>query len=119
MKKIIVLSSVAILSCINMDDVIEAGTKAKDKYEKFDEANPDFVKNVMSGDTAKIAYSLNNFKGMKTEAQKAREDSIAALEKAEQDSILDVMKSSFIDELYKRYGSKKDTLIKKDTLRKF
>tara|TARA_B100000029_G_C17039196_1_gene765253 strand:+ start:239 stop:523 length:285 start_codon:yes stop_codon:yes gene_type:complete len=93
-----------------MDDVIEAGAKAKDKYEKFDEANPDFVKNVMSGDTAKIAYSLNNFKGMKTEEQKAREDSIAALEQEEQDSILQVMKESFIDELYKKYGSKQDTL---------
>tara|TARA_Y100000590_G_scaffold465655_1_gene638549 strand:+ start:163 stop:498 length:336 start_codon:yes stop_codon:yes gene_type:complete len=110
MKLLISLIGLFTLSCINMDDVIEAGTKAKDKYEKFDEANPDFVKNVMSGDTAKIAYSLNNFKGMKTEAQKAREDSIAALEEAEQDSILQVMKESFIDELYKKYGSKKDTI---------
>ena len=99
-----------ILSCVNVDKVIEAGAKAKDKYEKFEEANPDFTKNIMSGDTAKIAYSLNNFKGIKTEAQKAREDSIAALEEAEQDSILQVMKESFIDELYKKYGSKKDTI---------
>ena len=98
------------LSCVNVDKVIEAGAKAKDKYEKFEEANPDFTKNIMSGDTAKIAYSLNNFKGIKTEAQKAREDSIAALEEAEQDSILQVMKESFIDELYKKYGSKKDTI---------
>ena len=110
MKLLISLIGLFTLSCINMDDVIEAGTKAKDKYEKFDEANPDFVKNVMSGDTAKISYSLNNFKGMKTEAQKAREDSIAALEQEEQDSILQVMKESFIDELYKKYGSKQDTL---------
>ena len=99
-----------ILSCVNVDKVIEVGAKAKDKYEKFEEANPDFTKNIMSGDTAKIAYSLNNFKGIKTEAQKAREDSIAALEEAEQDSILQVMKESFIDELYKKYGSKKDTI---------
>ncbi len=98
------------LSCVNVDKVIEVGAKAKDKYEKFEEANPDFTKNIMSGDTAKIAYSLNNFKGIKTEAQKAREDSIAALEEAEQDSILQVMKESFIDELYKKYGSKKDTI---------
>ena len=98
------------LSCVNVDKVIEVGAKAKDKYEKFEEANPDFTKNIMSGDTAKIAYSLNNFKGIKTEAQKAREDSIAALEEAEQDSILQVMKESFIDELYKMYGSKKDTI---------
>ena len=98
------------LSCVNVDRVIEVGAKAKDKYEKFEEANPDFTKNIMSGDTAKIAYSLNNFKGIKTEAQKAREDSIAALEEAEQDSILQVMKESFIDELYKKYGSKKDTI---------
>ena len=110
MKLLISLIGLFTLSCINMDDVIEAGTKAKDKYEKFDEANPDFVKNVMSGDTAKISHSLNNFKGMKTEAQKAREDSIAALEQEEQDSILQVMKESFIDELYKKYGSKQDTL---------
>ena len=99
-----------ILSCVNVDKVIEVGAKAKDKYEKFEEANPDFTKNIMSGDTAKIAYSLNNFKGIKTEAQKAREDSIAALEEAEQDSILQVMKESFIDELYNKYGSKKDTI---------
>ena len=98
------------LSCVNVDKVIEVGAKAKDKYEKFEEANPDFTKNIMSGDTAKIAYSLNNFKGIKTEAQKAREDSIAALEEAEQDSILQVMKESFIDVLYKKYGSKKDTI---------
>ena len=98
------------LSCVNVDKVIEVGAKAKDKYEKFEEANTDFTKNIMSGDTAKIAYSLNNFKGIKTEAQKAREDSIAALEEAEQDSILQVMKESFIDELYKKYGSKKDTI---------
>ena len=99
-----------VISCVNVDKVIEVGAKAKDKYEKFEEANPDFTKNIMSGDTAKIAYSLNNFKGIKTEAQKAREDSIAALEEAEQDSILQVMKESFIDELYKKYGSKKDTI---------
>ena len=98
------------LSCVNVDKVIEVGAKAKDKYEKFEEANPDFTKNIMSGDTAKIAYSLNNFKGIKTESQKAREDSISALEEAEQDSILQVMKESFIDELYKKYGSKKDTI---------
>jgi hypothetical protein len=64
----------------------------------------------MSGDTTKIVESINNFKGIKTDEQKAREDSIAALEQAEQDSILQVMKESFIDELYNRYGSKKDTL---------
>jgi hypothetical protein len=110
MRLLITSISLIVLSCVNMDKVIEVGAKAKDKYEKFDEANPDFVKNMMSGDTTKIVESINNFKGIKTDEQKAREDSIAALEQAEQDSILQVMKESFIDELYNRYGSKKDTL---------
>ena len=110
MRLLITSISLIVLSCVNMDKVIEVGAKAKDKYEKFDEANPDFVKNMMSGDTTKIVESINNFKGIKTDEQKAREDSIAALEQAEQDSILQVMKESFIDDLYKRYGSKKDTL---------
>ena len=110
MRVLVVAVSVLMLSCFNMDTIIETGAKAKDKYDKFDEANPDFVKNMMSGDTTKIVDSINNFKGIQTEAQKAKEDSIAALEKAEQDSILQVMKESFIDELYNRYGSKKDTV---------
>mgnify|MGYP003121210303 CR=1 FL=1 len=110
MRLLITSISLIVLSCVNMDKVIEVGAKAKDKYEKFDEANPDFVKNMMSGDTTKIVESINNFKGIKTDEQKAREDSISALEQAEQDSILQVMKESFIDELYNRYGSKKDTL---------
>ena len=104
MRLLITSISLIVLSCVNMDKVIEVGAKAKDKYEKFDEANPDFVKNMMSGDTTKIVESINNFKGIKTDEQKAREDSIAALEQAEQDSILQVMKESFID------GSKKDSL---------
>ena len=98
------------LSCVNVDKVIEVGAKAKDKYEKFEEANPDFTKNIMSGDTTKIFESVFSVKKIKTDEQKAREDSIAALEQAEQDSILQVMKESFIDELYKKYGSKKDTI---------
>ena len=98
------------LSCVNVDKVIEAGAKAKDKYEKFEEANPDFTKNIMSGDTTKIFESVFSVKKIKTDEEKAREDSISALEQAEQDSILQVMKESFIDELYKKYGSKKDTI---------
>mgnify|MGYP001203090694 FL=1 len=110
MRVIITLTSLFITSCINMDTVIETGAKVKDKYEKFEEANPDFTKNIMSGDTTKIFESVFSVKKIKTDEQKAKEDSIAALEKAEQDSILKVMKESFIDELYNRYGSKKDTL---------
>ena len=98
------------LSCVNVDKVIEAGAKAKDKYEKFEEAKPDFTKNIMSGDTTKIFETVFSVKKIKTDEEKAREDSIAALEQAEQDSILQVMKESFIDELYKKYGSKKDTI---------
>ena len=99
-----------VISCVNVDKVIEAGAKAKDKYEKFEEANPDFTKNIMSGDTTKIFETVFSVKKIKTDEEKAREDSIAALEEAEQDSILQVMKESFIDELYKKYGSKKDTI---------
>ena len=110
MKLLISFISLLVLSCVSVDDVIEAGAKAKDKYEKFEEANPDFTKNVMSGDTTKIFESVFSVKKIKTDEQKAREDSIAALEQAEQDSILKVMKESLIDEIYKRYGSKKDTL---------
>ena len=99
-----------VLSCVNVDKVIEAGAKAKDTYEKFEEANPDFTKNIASGDTTKIFESVFSVKKIKTDEQKAREDSIAALDQAEQDSILQVMKESLIDEIYKRYGSKKDTL---------
>ena len=99
-----------VISCVNVDKVIEVGAKAKDKYEKFEEANPGFTKNVMSGDTTKIFESVFSVKKIKTDEEKAREDSIAALEQAEQDSILQVMKESFIDELYKKYGSKKDTI---------
>jgi len=110
MRLFIIFIGLIMLSCVNVDKVIEAGAKAKDTYEKFEEANPDFTKNVMSGDTTKIFESVFSVKKIKTDEQKAREDSIAALEQAEQDSILKVMKESLIDEIYKRYGSKKDTL---------
>ena len=110
MRLLITSTSLLMLSCFNMDNVIETGAKVKDKYEKFEEANPDFTKNMMSGDTTKIFESVFSVKKIKTDEQKAKEDSIAALEKAEQDSILQVMKESFIDELYNRYGSKKDTV---------
>ena len=110
MRLLIASIGLIMLSCVNVDKVIEAGAKAKDTYEKFEEANPDFTKNVMSGDTTKIFESVFSVKKIKTDEQKAREDSIAALEQAEQDSILKVMKESLIDEIYKRYGSKKDTL---------
>ena len=46
------------LSCVNVDKVIEVGAKAKDKYEKFEEANPDFTKNITAGDTTKIFESV-------------------------------------------------------------
>ena len=110
MRLLITFIGLIMLSCVNVDKVIEAGAKAKDTYDKFEEANPDFTKNVMSGDTTKIFESVFSVKKIKTDEQKAREDSIAALEQAEQDSILKVMKESLIDEIYKRYGSKKDTL---------
>ena len=110
MKLLISFISLLVLSCVSVDDVIEAGAKAKDTYDKFEEANPDFTKNITSGDTTKIFESVFSVKKIKTDEEKAREDSIAALEQAEQDSILQVMKESFIDELYKKYGSKKDTI---------
>ena len=110
MRLLITSIGLIMLSCVNVDKVIEAGAKAKDTYDKFEEANPDFTKNITSGDTTKIFESVFSIKKIKTDEQKAREDSIAALEQAEQDSILQVMKESFIDGLYKRYGSKKDTL---------
>ena len=110
MKILITSISFFMLSCINMDNVIETGAKVKDKYEKFEEANPDFTKNIMSGDTTKIFESVFSVKKIKTDEQKAREDSIASLDKAEQDSIMQVMKESFIDGLYNKYGSKKDTV---------
>ena len=110
MRLLIASIGLIMLSCVNVDKVIEAGAKAKDTYEKFEEANPDFTKNITSGDTTKIFESVFSVKKIKTDEQKAREDSIAALEQAEQDSILKVMKESLIDEIYKRYGSKKDTL---------
>ena len=110
MRLLITSIGLIMLSCVNVDKVIEAGAKAKDTYDKFEEANPDFTKNITSGDTTKIFESVFSIKKIKTDEQKAREDSIAALEQAEQDSILQVMKESFIDDLYKRYGSKKDTL---------
>tara|TARA_R110002020_G_scaffold354392_1_gene567175 strand:- start:1604 stop:1945 length:342 start_codon:yes stop_codon:yes gene_type:complete len=110
MRKIVILATTGLLSCISMESVLDAGAKAKDKYEKFEEANPDFIGNMMSGDTARIVNSLNNFERIKTDEEKAREDSIKALEKAEQDSILKLMRESFVDELFKKYGTKKDTV---------
>ena len=110
MRLLITSASLLMLSCFNMDNVIETGAKVKDKYEKFEEANPNFIGNMMSGDTARIVDSLNNFERIKTDEEKAREDSIKALEKAEQDSILRLMRESFVDELFKKYGTKKDTV---------
>lgn len=65
MKLLISFISLLVLSCVSVDDVIEAGAKAKDTYDKFEEANPDFTKNITSGDTTKIFESVFSVKKLK------------------------------------------------------